>query len=1099
MQESLRLLTAFGENLALLLALGVLYTLFGLPWLRRAGRSGAVGMGAIFGTIAIAGIQAGIELAPGVFFDGRNIVVMAAAAFGGPWAGLAAAGIAGAYRLWLGGAGTVAGLGGVASAALLGTWLYLRWWRRGGTAGFGDFALGGLLLAVVTLLWLWAVPEIGARLVAEVAVPLLLLYPTGFPLLALLLSSEQRQAAAMDAARRSERRFRDVAEAASDWFWETGPDLRLTYLSDRFQAATGIDPGTVLGRRREDLADRSADEASWPKHLADLRARRPFRDFSYDMARPGGGVRRVNVSGRPVTGDDGRFQGYRGTATDITAEVETARRMRSLEAQLIDAIESMSDAFVLFDADDRLVLCNERYRDLNPLLADLIAPGARFEDLARRSARDQIRHEAADDEAAWLAARLASHRNPPSTRVHQRRDGPWLQVAERRTQEGGTLVVIADITETKRREGALEADSILLQATLDSISHGLSVVDAGSRLIAWNRRFVELFELPPERLRKGMGWAELGAVMAERGENNARDPDWLPGGGVHDERTGGMQRYEKRRGGMVIRARRNPMPGGGFTATYSDITDARQHEARLAELAQRNASLAAAVAAASTSMVVTDPNLPGNPIILVNPAFTRITGYEAAEAIGRNCRFLQGKDTDPDTIERLRRAIVARRPINVTIRNYRKDGRTFWSELSVSPVFDERRQLIHFVGIQTDVTGRVRAEDALRRSERDLRELAQTHAATLDALPAYVALLDPAGAVVSVNKIWRESTRFVAAGDAADIGGNYLALLDDTAGPFAAEAPEMSDGLRAVLAGASDLFTHEYPDGAGPERRWLQFIATPVAKDGGRGAVVMHLDITNRVRAEDELRAAMEQAEYANRSKSEFLANVSHELRTPLNAVIGFSEILHQEMFGPIGKVRYKEYARDIHASGVHLLSIINDILDLSKIEAGKFDLHESELDLSAVVAACVTLVRERAREGKLALRTELAAALPPLRADERAVKQILINLLSNAVKFTPAGGAVTVRARMDDAGHFLLSVTDTGIGIAEKDMAKAMAAFSQVDNTVTRKFAGTGLGLPLVRLLAGLHGGEMSLESEVGVGTTVTVRLPQRRAVMAA
>jgi len=247
------------------------------------------------------------------------------------------------------------------------------------------------------------------------------------------------------------------------------------------------------------------------------------------------------------------------------------------------------------------------------------------------------------------------------------------------------------------------------------------------------------------------------------------------------------------------------------------------------------------------------------------------------------------------------------------------------------------------------------------------------------------------------------------------------------------------------------------------------------------------------------LRAALEQAEYANRSKSEFLANVSHELRTPLNAVIGFSEILHQEMFGPIGKARYKEYARDIHASGVHLLSIINDILDLSKIEAGKFDLHESELDLSAVVAACVTLVRERAREGQLALRTELAAALPPLRADERAVKQILINLLSNAVKFTPAGGAVTVRARLDDAGNFLLSVTDTGIGIAEKDMAKAMAAFSQVDNSLTRKFAGTGLGLPLVRLLAGLHGGEMSLESKVGVGTTVTVRLPQRRAVLAA
>jgi len=155
--------------------------------------------------------------------------------------------------------------------------------------------------------------------------------------------------------------------------------------------------------------------------------------------------------------------------------------------------------------------------------------------------------------------------------------------------------------------------------------------------------------------------------------------------------------------------------------------------------------------------------------------------------------------------------------------------------------------------------------------------------------------------------------------------------------------------------------------------------------------------------------------------------------------------------------------------------------------------------DMPTVVAACLTLVKERAQEGRLTLRTELTAGLPPLRADERAVKQILINLLSNAVKFTPAGGEVTVRARLDDAGNFLLSVADTGIGIAAKDMAKAMAAFSQVDNSLTRKFAGTGLGLPLVRLLAGLHGGDISFESKVGVGTTVTVRLPQSRAVLAA
>jgi signal transduction histidine kinase len=276
-------------------------------------------------------------------------------------------------------------------------------------------------------------------------------------------------------------------------------------------------------------------------------------------------------------------------------------------------------------------------------------------------------------------------------------------------------------------------------------------------------------------------------------------------------------------------------------------------------------------------------------------------------------------------------------------------------------------------------------------------------------------------------------------------------------------------------------------------------VATPVSKTEPRGAVVMHFDITDRIMAEEALRAAKEQAEFANRSKSEFLANVSHELRTPLNAIIGFSEVMQREMFGPLGRRQYKDYAKDIHDSGVHLLKIINDILDLSKIEAGKFELHKEQLQVSEIVRSCLRLVTDRASAGKLSLKTDVPAELPPLVADSRAVKQILINLLSNAVKFTPPGGEVRVSASRDGNGDFILKVTDTGIGIAEKDIAKAMAAFGQVDGALNRKYAGTGLGLPLVRLLAELHDGTMYLESKVNLGTTVTVRLPQTRAVMAA
>src|SRR5690606_31332464 len=218
-------------------------------------------------------------------------------------------------------------------------------------------------------------------------------------------------------------------------------------------------------------------------------------------------------------------------------------------------------------------------------------------------------------------------------------------------------------------------------------------VDAEGRLIAWNQRFLDLFDLPVEAVWKGMPWTAITAVMAERGEGDPNAPDWRtpdPRGGALRGPDAMPQRFEKRRGGGVIETRRSPIPGGGFVTTYTDITETKIREARLAEFAQRNASLAAAVSAASNGVVITDPNLPGNPIIFVNPAFTRITGYTAEEAIGRSSRFLQGRDTDPETIARMRRAIAARRPVHVTIRNYRKDGRTFWNELTVSPVFDDR-------------------------------------------------------------------------------------------------------------------------------------------------------------------------------------------------------------------------------------------------------------------------------------------------------------------------------------------------------------------------------------------------------------------------
>jgi signal transduction histidine kinase len=251
-----------------------------------------------------------------------------------------------------------------------------------------------------------------------------------------------------------------------------------------------------------------------------------------------------------------------------------------------------------------------------------------------------------------------------------------------------------------------------------------------------------------------------------------------------------------------------------------------------------------------------------------------------------------------------------------------------------------------------------------------------------------------------------------------------------------------------------------------------------------------------RKRAHMQILAEKERAESANRSKSEFLANMSHELRTPLNAIIGFSEILLNELMGPLGADCYKEYVHNIKDSGTHLLDIINDILDLSKIEAGKAQLIEETIDLSRTIRSCSRLMEVRASNAKVVLTVEIASNLPALRADERKVKQIIINLLSNAVKFTPEGGEVTLKAVRTEEGGVEIAVSDTGIGIAPEDISKALAPFYQIDNSLSRKYNGTGLGLPLAASFARMHGGTLTLQSNEGQGTCVTLYLPEGRVV---
>jgi len=253
-------------------------------------------------------------------------------------------------------------------------------------------------------------------------------------------------------------------------------------------------------------------------------------------------------------------------------------------------------------------------------------------------------------------------------------------------------------------------------------------------------------------------------------------------------------------------------------------------------------------------------------------------------------------------------------------------------------------------------------------------------------------------------------------------------------------------------------------------------------------------DMNARVKAELALKKAKEDAEFANRAKSEFLANMSHELRTPLNAIIGFSEIMRSEAFGALGHSNYKEYSDDIHSAGGHLLQVINDVLDVAKIEAGQLQLYERKVNIQNIVTSCFRMLSVRASEAEVLLVDEVSADLANFFGDETRIKQIFVNLLSNAVKFTKPGGKITVKVFLQADQSMCVKIVDTGIGIAKKDISRVLARFGQVQTTYARTNEGTGLGLTLVQLITDLHGGEFTIESVLEVGTTCTITFPPER-----
>ena len=384
---------------------------------------------------------------------------------------------------------------------------------------------------------------------------------------------------------------------------------------------------------------------------------------------------------------------------------------------------------------------------------------------------------------------------------------------------------------------------------------------------------------------------------------------------------------------------------------------------------------------------------------------------------------------------------------------------------------------------------RLESTDKLRAQVQ--RESRERLLQVIDTVPAMISATDERGCYVFVN--------------------SYLAVFfgispDDALG----KTPEAVFG-ESYQTGGRDLdrwiFEHgesvpPYEESVTHRSGSVRHLLTTksMIKDPNSGQVInvvtASLDITDRKKVEEELREAKDEAETASRSKTEFLANMSHELRTPLNAVIGFAEIMEGELLGPIGSPRYLEYTKDIGDSARHLLNIINDILDVSKIEAGKVDLHEENVDVARVVGDVLRLLRGRADATGRDIRVGDLGDLPRLRADERMLKQILLNVLVNGLKFTVEGGRVGIDTRLTADREIEFTITDDGVGIDPKDIPRALARFGQVEGGMARKYPGTGLGLPLAVSLVDLHGGRFDLESKRGEGTRVTITFPAYRCV---
>jgi len=883
-----------------------------------------------------------------------------------------------------------------------------------------------------------------------------------------------------------ENRLRDFLDVVADWIYETDAQHRFTMISTRGLEILGLPPEQVYGRSVFDVLNAALDLPLWQRQLATANAHQPFRDFNFLYVDPKGERHFIRASGNPRFDAQGRFTGYRGVCTDVTGTARSQAVSDRNAAMLRATFDHMAEGIAIIDGEMRVTSFNRRFLELLELTPEQFAIGDPFEKLVRLNAE---RGEHGDGDIDALVATRMARAKEAKARIFVRRrpGGTVLEIRDTPLPDGGFVTLYTDITERYRIEQDLKTSEERFQDFAQCSADWF-----------WETDMTQTFTFLEFSRRTGpfaeRDWSKetlLGRNRSDLLASIDADTGFLGKVQAHMDRGEAFQdleysflgsdgaRYWVQASGVPIRDASGALTG--YRGVGRDITDRKRDEA-LRDASEHRYRVISEL----TSDLVYSYRIDADGTAHMEWHAGALGGENFVPLADKVPDVWWGHHAHPEDIGMLRQRrqrIMEGHPATDEFRIIDPSGMVRWLRVYARPDIDpDSGRVIRLIGGASDITERKLAEQALRQSE-------ERHALLLaGANEGVYEWVQSQGDVLFVSPRFREVAGIL--GDEAVIPrAHWLERVHED------DLPRYRHAWEAHLAGVNQRFSCEYRmHGDDGVIRWVHDRGAGLRGSEGVYRTVGALtNVTARKITEIQLHEAKDRAETASRAKSEFLANMSHELRTPLNAVIGFSEILRDELFGPLGDPRYREYATDINDSGNHLLRIINDILDLSKAEAGKIDMVDEVIALPELFESSTRLVQPRLQAAELTLEQSLPDGLPGLRGDRQRLRQILLNLLSNAIKFTGPGGTVTLSARLE-AGGITIRVADTGVGMSEADLQKAMLPFTQIDSGLHRKYDGTGLGLPLTKSMVELHGGRMILDSTPGVGTTVTVRFPAER-----